>query len=205
MSQRESYLTYSDRKDANARFYVRVGTLKYLITKPIENQVNNVITLVTWMKAWKSQNHAMKGIVFYVFSFTWLPWNNHIISLNQLNNQLNVHIIMFSFQSSVQCSGLFGGELPRISLSSQLASAVPACGSVGQSTVIDQFSFPWNRGSYPQELPGLYVLAHPHQGKQLIHVLTAKYYEGDSLPSWLQHHLLVNLCLGVSTSDVIAN
>ena len=51
MSQRESYLTYSDRKDANARFYVRVGTLKYLITKPIENQVNNVITLVTWMKA----------------------------------------------------------------------------------------------------------------------------------------------------------
>ena len=73
MSQRESYLTYSDRKDANARFYVRVGTLKYLITKPIENQVNNVITLVTWMKARKSQNHAMKGIVFYVFSFTWLP------------------------------------------------------------------------------------------------------------------------------------
>ena len=87
---------------------------------------------------------------------------------------------MFSFQSSVQCSRLLGGELPRISLNSQLASVVPACGSVGQSTVIDQFSFPWNRGSYPQELPGLYVLAHPHQGKQLIHVLTAKYYEGGS-------------------------
>ena len=131
MSQRESYLTFPDQKDANARFYVRVGTLKYLITKPIENQVNNVITLVTWMKAWKSQNHAMKGIVLYVFSFTWLPWNNHIILLNQLNNQLNVHIIMFSFQSSVQCSRLLGGELPRISLSFQLALAVPACGSVG--------------------------------------------------------------------------
>ena len=38
MSQRESYLTFPDQKDANARFYVRVGTLKYLITKPMENQ-----------------------------------------------------------------------------------------------------------------------------------------------------------------------
>ena len=105
---------------------------------------------------------SMKRYCSYVLSFTWLPRNNHIISLNQLNNQLNVHIIMFSFQSSVQCSRLLGGELPRISLSSQLALVVPACGSVGQSTVIDQFSFPWNRGSYPQELPGLYVLAHPY-------------------------------------------
>ena len=35
------------QKDANARFYTRVGTPKYLITKPIENQVNIVTTLAT--------------------------------------------------------------------------------------------------------------------------------------------------------------
>ena len=53
MSRRESYLTFPDQKDANARFYTRVGTPKYLITKPIENQVNIVTTLVTRIKAWK--------------------------------------------------------------------------------------------------------------------------------------------------------
>ena len=36
MSQRESYLTFPDQKDANARFDTHVGTLKYLITKPIK-------------------------------------------------------------------------------------------------------------------------------------------------------------------------
>ena len=46
---------------------------------------------------------SMKGIVLMSY--------NHIISLNQLNNQLNVHIIMFSFQSSVQCSRLLGGGI----------------------------------------------------------------------------------------------
>ena len=51
MSRRESYLTFPDQKDANARFYTRVGTPKYLITKPIENQVNIVTTLVTRIKA----------------------------------------------------------------------------------------------------------------------------------------------------------
>ena len=56
MSRRESYLTFPDQKDANARFYTRVGTPKYLITKPIENQVNIVTTLVTRIKAWKSRN-----------------------------------------------------------------------------------------------------------------------------------------------------
>ena len=56
MLRRESYLTFPDQKDANARFYTRVGTPKYLITKPIENQVNIVTTLVTRIKAWKSRN-----------------------------------------------------------------------------------------------------------------------------------------------------
>ena len=51
MSRRESYLTFPDQKDANARFYTRVGTPKYPITKPIENQVNIVTTLVTRIKA----------------------------------------------------------------------------------------------------------------------------------------------------------
>ena len=62
MLRRESYLIFPDRKDANARFYTRVGTPKYLITKPIENQVNIVTTLVTRIKAWKSRNQ-WKGIV----------------------------------------------------------------------------------------------------------------------------------------------
>ena len=53
MSRRESYLTFPDQKDANARFYTRVGTPKYLITKPTENQVNIVTTLVTRIKAWE--------------------------------------------------------------------------------------------------------------------------------------------------------
>ena len=56
MLRRESYLTYSDQKDANARFYTRVGTPKYLITKPTENQVNIVTTLVTRIKTWKLRN-----------------------------------------------------------------------------------------------------------------------------------------------------
>ena len=56
MSRRESYSTYSDQKDANAHFYTRVGTPKYLVTKPIENQVNIVTTLVIRIKAWKSRN-----------------------------------------------------------------------------------------------------------------------------------------------------
>ena len=51
MLRRESYLTFPDRKDANARFYIRVGTPKYLITKPIANQVNIVTMLVTRIKA----------------------------------------------------------------------------------------------------------------------------------------------------------
>ena len=51
MSRRESYLTYSNQKDANVRFYTRVGTPKYLITKPIANQVNIVTMLVTRIKA----------------------------------------------------------------------------------------------------------------------------------------------------------
>ena len=41
MLRRESYLTFPDQKDANARFYTRVGTPKYLITKPIENHEIN--------------------------------------------------------------------------------------------------------------------------------------------------------------------
>ena len=56
MLRRKSYLTFPNQKDANARFYTRVGTPKYLITKPIENQVNIVTTLVTSIKAWKSRN-----------------------------------------------------------------------------------------------------------------------------------------------------
>ena len=64
MSRRESYLTFPDQKDANVRFYTRVGTPKYLITKPIENQINIVTMLVTRFKAWKSQNQ-WKGIVLY--------------------------------------------------------------------------------------------------------------------------------------------
>ena len=44
-------LYFPDQKDANARFYICVGTPKYLITKPIENQVNIVTTLVTRIKA----------------------------------------------------------------------------------------------------------------------------------------------------------
>ena len=56
MLRRESYLTFPDQKDVNARFYTRMGTLKYLITKPTENQVNIVTMLVTRIKAWKSRN-----------------------------------------------------------------------------------------------------------------------------------------------------
>ena len=56
MSWCESYLTFLDQKDANACFYTRVGTLKYLITKPVENQVNIVTMLVTRIIAWKSWN-----------------------------------------------------------------------------------------------------------------------------------------------------
>ena len=51
MSRRESHLTFPDQKDSNARFYTRVGTPKYLITKPIANQVNIVTMLVTRIKA----------------------------------------------------------------------------------------------------------------------------------------------------------
>ena len=46
---------FPDQKDANARFYTRVGTSKYLVTKPIEDQVNIVTMLVTRIKAWKSR------------------------------------------------------------------------------------------------------------------------------------------------------
>ena len=53
---------FPDQKDANARFYTRVGTSKYLVTKPIEGQVNIVTMLVTRIKAWKSRNQ-WKGIV----------------------------------------------------------------------------------------------------------------------------------------------
>ena len=56
MLRRKSYLTFPKQKDANARFYTRVGTPKYLITKPIENQVNIVTTLVTRIRTWKSRN-----------------------------------------------------------------------------------------------------------------------------------------------------
>ena len=69
MSRRESYLTFPDQKDANARFYTRVGTPKYLITKPIENQVNIVTTLVTRIKVWKISK-SMKRYCSYVLSFT---------------------------------------------------------------------------------------------------------------------------------------
>ena len=62
MSRRESHLTFPDQKDSNARFYTRVGTPKYLITKPIENQVNIVTKLVTRIKAWKLRKQ-WKGIV----------------------------------------------------------------------------------------------------------------------------------------------
>ena len=77
MLRRESYLTFPDQKDANARFYTRVGTPKYLVTKPIENQVNIVTTLVTRIKAWKSRKQ-WKGIVLmscpfhFVFIFVFL-------------------------------------------------------------------------------------------------------------------------------------
>ena len=74
MSQRESYLTFPDQKDANARFYTRVGTPKYLITKPIENQVNIVTMLVTRIKAWKSRNQWR--YCSYVLSFTIMNWLN---------------------------------------------------------------------------------------------------------------------------------
>ena len=37
---------FSDQKDANTSFYIRVGTPKYPITKPVENQVNIVIACV---------------------------------------------------------------------------------------------------------------------------------------------------------------
>ena len=70
MLRRESYLTFPDQKDANARFYTRVGTPKYLITKPIENQVNIVTTLVTRIKAWKSRNQwkvLFLCLVFYSY------------------------------------------------------------------------------------------------------------------------------------------
>ena len=70
MSRRESYLTFPDQKDANARFYTRVGTPKYLITKPIENQVNIVTTLVTRIKTWKLRNQwkvLFLCLVLYTF------------------------------------------------------------------------------------------------------------------------------------------
>ena len=37
---------FSDQKDASTRLYIRVGTPKYPITKPGENQINIVITCV---------------------------------------------------------------------------------------------------------------------------------------------------------------
>ena len=72
MSRRESYLTFPDQKDANARFYTRVGTPKYLITKPIENQVNIVTTLVTRIKAWKSRNQ-WKVLFLCLVLYSWAP------------------------------------------------------------------------------------------------------------------------------------
>ena len=55
----------------NERFYTRVGTPKYLITKPIENQVNIVTTLVTRSKAWKSRNqYCSLCLVLYTDSMS---------------------------------------------------------------------------------------------------------------------------------------
>ena len=72
MSRRESYLTFPAQKDANARFYTRVGTPKYLITKPIENQVNIVTTLVTRIKAWKSRNQwKVLFLCLFLYIFQW--------------------------------------------------------------------------------------------------------------------------------------
>ena len=34
---------FSDQKEPSTRFYIRVGTPKYPITKPVENQVNIAI------------------------------------------------------------------------------------------------------------------------------------------------------------------
>ena len=73
MLRRESYLTYSDQKDANARFYTRVGTPKYLITKPIETQVNIVTTLVIRIKTWKLRNQ-WKVLFLCLVLYTLINW-----------------------------------------------------------------------------------------------------------------------------------
>ena len=86
MSRRESYLTFPDQKDANARFYTRVGTPKYLITKPIENQVNIVTTLVTRIKAWKSQNQWKVLFLCLVLYSQSLTVESSIQSVNKLYN-----------------------------------------------------------------------------------------------------------------------
>ena len=46
----------SNREEVYAHFYIQVGTLKDPITKPIENQLNIVTTLVTRIKEWKSRS-----------------------------------------------------------------------------------------------------------------------------------------------------
>ena len=52
----------------NARFYTRVGTPKYLITKPIENQVKIVTTLVTRIKSSRHESHAINEKVLFFMS-----------------------------------------------------------------------------------------------------------------------------------------
>ena len=47
---------FSDQKEVYAHFYIQVGTLKDPITKPIENQLNIVTSLVTRIKEWKSRS-----------------------------------------------------------------------------------------------------------------------------------------------------
>ena len=103
MLRRESYLTFPDQKDANGRFYIRVGTPKYLVTKPIENQVNIVTTLVTRIKAWKSRNQ-WKGIILMSCPLQWaLKYSFQLIFLKS--------IFEFTINTAPQASnGVYGRE-----------------------------------------------------------------------------------------------
>ena len=101
MLRRESYLTFPDQKDANTRFYTQVGMLKYLITKPMENQVNIVTTLVTRIKAWKSQNQWKVLFLCLVLYSQSLTVESSIQSVNKLYNH-SVPVSSPTVESGIQ-------------------------------------------------------------------------------------------------------
>ena len=75
------------------RFYTRVGTPKYLVTQPIENQVNIVTTLVTRIKAWKSRNQWK--VLFFMSCPLHCIWRSNECAYGAYSNSLWKQLFFF--------------------------------------------------------------------------------------------------------------